>query len=66
LAGREEFSAPAFGVVVSVDPHGVVVVHPGDELFVLDADDACELGDVANKGCWESDELECLANVGAQ
>ena len=63
--GHEQFSVSALGLVVGVDPNGVVVAHPWDELFVLDADDTCELSDVANKRCGVSDELERIAHIRA-
>lgn len=57
---------PALGIVVGVNPHGVVVAHPWDELFVFDCDDIRELSDVANKCRGVPDEMEGFANAGAQ
>lgn len=38
--GQEEFSVPALGIIVGVDPYGVLVAHPRDEFLVLDSGDA--------------------------
>ena len=60
--GHEQFSVPAFGLVVRVDPYRVVASHPGDQLFVLDADYTRELSDLANQCCAVSNQTERRAN----
>ena len=57
---------PALGLVIGVDPDGVVFSHPWDELFVLDADDARECRDLVDQRNGISNQTERSANVWAQ
>ena len=56
----------AFGFVVGVDPDGVVVSHPGDELLVLDGDDAFKRSNFMNQRYGVTNHAERFASQGAQ
>ena len=64
--GQEQFPVAALGFVVGVDPDGVVVSHPGDELLVLDSDDAFKRCDLMDQRSGITDQAERFASQGAQ
>ena len=64
--GQEQFPVAAFGFVVGVDPDGAVVSHPGDELLVLDGDDAFKRRDFMDQRYGITNQAERFSSQGAQ
>lgn len=64
--GEEEFSVPALGFIVGVDPDGVVVAHPGDEFLVLDGDDAFKRRNLRDQRYGVTNKTERLASKRAE
>lgn len=57
---------PAFGFVVGVDPHRVLVSHPRDELLVFDADNAFKRRNLRDQRYGVTNQTERLAGEGAE
>ena len=62
--GQKQFSVPALGVVVRMNPNSTVLPHPRDQFLVLDADFVGECLDFMDQRYGVSDQTKRLASVG--